>query len=83
NQLRQVFPQYLPIFSKVNGKASLSVLSQYPTPNAVLAAGVDALAEVIRTAAGKGEAMARKKAENLLTAAAKEALQHCLCCTAG
>ena len=73
NQLRQVFPQYLPIFSKVNGKASLAVLSQYSTPNAVLAVGVDALAEVIRKAAGKGEAMARKKAEDLLTAA-KEAL---------
>ena len=73
NQLRQVFPQYLPVFSKVNGKASLAVLSQYPTPNAVLAAGADALAEVIRKAAGKGEAMARKKAEDLLTVA-KEAL---------
>ena len=73
NQLRQVFPQYLPVFSKVNGKASLAVLSQYPTPNAVLAAGMDALAEVIQMAAGKGEAMARKKAEDLLTAA-KEAL---------
>lgn len=73
NQLRQVFPQYLPLFSKVNGKASLAVLSQYPTPSTVLAAGVDALAEVIRKAAGKGEAMARKKAADLLTAA-KEAL---------
>ena len=72
-QLRQVFPQYLPIFSKVNGKASLAVLSQDPTPNAVLATGVDALAEVIQMATGKGEAMARKKAEDLLTAA-KEAL---------
>lgn len=69
NQLRQVFPQYLPLFSKVNGKASLAVLSQYPTPSTVLAAGVDALADVIRRA----EAMARKKAADLLTAA-KEAL---------
>ena len=73
NQLRQVFPQYLPVFSKVNGKASLAVLSQYQTPNAVLVAGVDALSEVIRKAAGKGETMARKKAADLLIAA-KEAL---------
>lgn len=73
NQLRQVFPQYLPVFSKVNGKASLAVLSQYPTPNAILAAGVDTLAGVIRKAAGRGEAMARKKSEDLL-AAAKQAL---------
>jgi len=42
NQLRQVFPLYLPIFSRVNGKASLAVLSQYPSPKAILAAGVDA-----------------------------------------
>ena len=27
NQLRQVFPQYLPLFSKVSGKASLAVLT--------------------------------------------------------
>lgn len=73
NQLRQVFPQYLPIFSKVNGKASLEVLAQYPSPDAVLAAGVDALAGVIRKAAGKGEAMARKKAADLRNAA-QEAL---------
>ena len=69
NQLRQVFPQYLPIFSKVNGKASLAVLSKYPSPSAVLAAGADALAKLIRESAGRGEAMARKKAESLLTAA--------------
>ena len=69
NQLRQVFPQYLPIFSKVNGKASLAVLSRYPSPSAVLAAGADALAKLIRESAGRGEAMARKKAESLLSAA--------------
>jgi len=73
NQLRQVFPQYLPIFSKVNGKASLAVLSQYPSPKAILSAGADVLTTLIRKVAGKGEAMARKKAEKLL-AAAQEAL---------
>ena len=41
SQLRQVFPQYLTIFSKVNGKASLEVLSQYPSPEAILSAGAD------------------------------------------
>lgn len=73
NQLRQIFPQYLPLFSKVNGKASLAVLSHYPSPNAVLTAGVEALAALIRKAAGKGEAMAQKKANDLLSAA-QEAL---------
>lgn len=73
NQLRQVFPQYLPIFSKVNGKASLEVLSHYPSPNAVLAAGADTLTSLIRKAAGKGADMAQKKADDLL-AAARDAL---------
>jgi len=73
NQLRQVFPQYLPIFSKVNGKASLEVLSHYPSPNAVLAVGPNTLARLIREAAGKGAVMAQKKADDLLVAA-KEAL---------
>jgi len=73
NQLRQSFPQYLPIFSKVNGKASLEVLSRYPSPHAVLDAGADALAKVIREASRKGAAMAMEKAEKLM-AAAQEAL---------
>ena len=73
NQLRQSFPQYLPIFSKVNGKASLEILSHYPSPNAILEAGTDALVKLIRKAAGRGANMAKKKADALL-AAAQEAL---------
>ena len=73
NQLRQSFPQYLPIFSKVNGKASLEILSHYPSPNAILEAGTDALAKLIRKTAGRGANMAKKKADALL-AAAQEAL---------
>ena len=73
NQLRQIFPQYLPLFSKVSGKASLAVLAHYPSPNAVLAAGADAPTKLIRKAAGTGEAMAQKNANKLL-AAAQEAL---------
>ena len=69
NQLRQIFPQYLPLFSKVNGKASLEVLSHYPSPSAVLSAGADALAKLIQEASGKGRAMAEKKAEAILSAA--------------
>ena len=69
NQLRQIFPQYLPLFSKVNGKASLEVLSRYPSPGAVLSAGADALAKLIREASEKGAAMAEKKAEAILSAA--------------
>ena len=51
NQLRQIFPQYLPLFSKVNGKASLEVLSHYPSPSAVLSAGADANADHLHVVA--------------------------------
>lgn len=53
NQRRQIFPLYLPLFSKVNGKASLEVLSHYPSPSAVLSAGADALAKLVQDASGK------------------------------
>ncbi len=69
NQLRQSFPQYLPIFSKLNGKASMAVLSRCPSPESVLEAGIDALAEIVEQASGKGAARAREKAAALLTAA--------------
>lgn len=69
NQLRQIFPQYLPIFSKVNGKASLEILERYGTPDSILAAGAEALAEVICEASGKGRTNALQKAERLILAA--------------
>lgn len=69
NQLRQSFPQYFPIFSKLNGKASMAVLYQYPSPESILEAGADTLTEIMKQASGKGAAMARKKADALLAAA--------------
>lgn len=69
NQLRQSFPQYLPIFSKLNGKASMAVLSRCPSPESVLDAGIDVLAEIVEQASGKGAARAREKAAALLAAA--------------
>ena len=71
-QLRQVFPQYLPIFSKVNGKASLEILYRYTTPKTLLATKQDELINVISTAAGKGRLMAEEKSCRLILAA-KEA----------
>lgn len=54
NQLRQSFPQYLPIFSKLNGKASMAVLSRCPSPESILKAGIDTLAGIVEQASGKG-----------------------------
>ena len=39
DQLRQVFPQFIPVFSKVNGVAAMAVLYEYLTPDSILAAG--------------------------------------------
>jgi transposase len=72
-QLRQTFPQYLPLFSKVNGKASLEILYNYTTPEAILAAGDDELTALIMQTAGKGRAMAEEKCERLMRAALESA----------
>ncbi|MVB12399.1 IS110 family transposase ISCth8 [Caprobacter fermentans] len=71
-QLRQTFPQYLPLFSKVNGKASLEILCRYPTPETILAADTEELTSIIQKTAGKGRAMAEQKCA-LLKQAASEA----------
>ena len=72
-QLRQTFPQYLPMFSKVNGKASLEILRRYTTPEAILAADEATFIDLIQQTAGKGRAMAEKKYEMLVRAATEAA----------
>jgi len=74
SQLRQTFPQYLPLFSKVNGKASLEILCRYPTPDDILAAGSGELITLILKIAGKGRTMAEQKSERLIQAASDAAL---------
>lgn len=71
-QLRQTFPQYLPLFSQVNGKASLEILSRYLTPEAMLAAEKN---EVIATLArhSRGKIGAAEKYEQLVKAASEAA----------
>lgn len=69
NQIRQTFPQYLPVFSKVNGKASMEILYRYATPDTLLAAGREELVELITHTAGRGHDMAEQKYEQLMQAA--------------
>ena len=54
SQLRQTFPQYLPLFSKVNGKASLEILFHYSTPEAILYAEKGEIIAVL-TRHGRGK----------------------------
>jgi transposase len=50
-QLRMVFPQYIPVFSKVTTKTSLALLDQYASPEAFLAADkADIVASIRKTA---------------------------------
>lgn len=71
-QLRQAFPQYLGIFSKVTGTTSLMILQEYTSPENILDADKQQLISQIAKASRKGVANATKKYESLLTAA-KEA----------
>ena len=69
NQLRQVFPQFLPIFSKVNGITAMAVLYEYVTPDAILAAGLDELEQFMKRTVTKGPLHIHEKAVALMEAA--------------
>ena len=74
--LDQEFPGYAQIFNRVACKSSLNVLKAYPTPEAILAAGADRLAQVISAASRRGvhtAYVANKVA--LLVQAANDAMQ--------
>ena len=61
DQLRQVFPQFIPVVYKVNGVAAMAVLYEYLTPDSILAAGVDELEHFMKTVVSKGPLHIRKK----------------------
>ena len=68
-QLRQVFPQYLKVFSKVTGAASLKLLEEYTSPERIRSADRNELVSVISTAARRGRAAAEKTCGKLQAAA--------------
>jgi transposase len=68
-QLRVAFPQYLGIFSKVTGNASLMILKEYTSPQAILDADPSTLIPAIAKASRKGIATATAKYEQLVLAA--------------
>ena len=69
DQLRQVFPQFIPVFAKVNGVTAMAVLYEYLTPDSILAAGVDELERFMKATVTKGPLNIRKKAKALVEAA--------------
>lgn len=69
NQLRQVFPQFLPIFSKVNGITAMAILYEYVTPDAILAVGLDELEQFMKRTVTKGPLHIHEKAVAVMEAA--------------
>jgi len=73
SQLRQMFPQYLPLFSKVNGKASLEILCRYPTPEAIMNAEKNEIIAILKRHS-RGKVNAEEKYGRLVQAASEAAL---------
>ena len=73
SQLRQTFPQYLPLFSKVNGKASLEILSRYPSPETILSVEENEIITLIAHHS-RGKINAAEKCNRLRQAASEAAM---------
>lgn len=69
NQLRQAFPQFLPLFSKVNGVTAMAILCEYPNPESLLNAGEHAVADFMKSVSHNGPLKVQKKAAALIQAA--------------
>jgi hypothetical protein len=69
--LDQVFPQYAGVFGDLFAESSLRVLDVYPTPKAILEAGIDQIADVIRTSTtpSRSRFMANGEGKKIMTAA--------------
>lgn len=68
-ELRMVFPQYLGIFSKVTINTSLSLLANYTSPKAFLAADSKEIIALIQSTARFGLTYAQKKYNAIIEAA--------------
>jgi len=81
--LREAFPQYLGIFSKVRGAASLMILEKYALPKNILAADPDALAAEIAKASRRKVSTVYPQCAKLIEAArAAQSFGHALPCHA-
>ena len=75
--LKTSFPQYAGIFSKVTTLTSLALLEKFQSPAGFLAAGEDAIIDIIRKTAKFGEAYAKAKYQAIVEAANKAATFGC------
>lgn len=69
--LDQVFPEYVGVFGRIDGEASLHVLQSFPTPQAVEQAGLEQVLRSIQsvTARGRAQSWAVDKAKKIMAAA--------------
>ena len=68
-ELRMVFPQYLKIFSKLTTNTSLTLLENYPSPDAFLEAKKQDIIDSIRSTARFGVKYANEKYNAIIQAA--------------
>lgn len=73
SSLRVTFPGYNTIFSDITSNSSIAILSDYPTPQAILAAPKDKLVSILKTQSRKGLAWSEEKYYKLIDLA-KEAI---------
>lgn len=69
SQLRQTFPQYLKLFSQINGNTSLEILYRYTTPENIMTADKDEFVALIAKASSRNLTNAECKYEQLVQAA--------------
>lgn len=73
SSLRVTFPGYNTIFSDITSNSSIAILSDYPTPQAILAAQKDKLVSILKKQSRKGLDWSEKKYNKLIDLA-KEAI---------
>jgi transposase len=72
--LRVIFPGYNTIFSNVTSKSSITILSCYPTPQAILEAPKDEILEILISKSKKGLAWSEKIYSKLIDAATEASI---------
>lgn len=81
--LREAFPQYLGVFSKVTGTAALMVLEKYTLPENILAADPDALAaDIAKVARRKVSTISGQRDRLIAAAKAAQSFGRALSCHA-
>jgi len=67
--LRVIFPNYTSVFSNITTNTSISILSEYPTPQAILNASKETILDILICKSKKGSKWAEDKYSKLISVA--------------